>query len=381
MQFIKHIRHLVRFTNLPRRQRRLVFYSEGKQYWVHMAGIIQHLLAHYDIPLCYFSSAEDDPGLSLEHPNYLSFKVDSGWVRNWLFESIDTDVMVMTMPDLHQYQIKRSRHAVHYVYVQHSLVSLHMAYRKGAFDHFDTIFCSGPHHVDEVRAIETQGQLKEKQIIRHGYGRLDAIIQQADLESSQKINRDQLMHVLLAPSWGPNGVIETMGSEIVNELLAAGFKVTLRPHPQTTRFCQPLIQRIAKQHATNQRFELELNVSGQESLHLSDIMISDWSGAALEYAFGLGKPVIFIDTPKKVNNPDYAELAVTPLEELIRDKIGRIVQPSAVKTIKGEITSLLAEQNNNRALASENVFNLGQSDKVGAEAIYQLLQQQAKAHP
>ena len=28
----------------------------------------------------------------------------------------------MTMPDLHNYQIKRSSHKVHYVYVQHSLV-------------------------------------------------------------------------------------------------------------------------------------------------------------------------------------------------------------------------------------------------------------------
>ena len=32
-------------------------------------------------------------------------------------------------------------------------------------------------------------------------------------------------------------------------------------------------------------------------------MVSDWSGAALEYSFGLKKPVIFLDLPKKVNNP------------------------------------------------------------------------------
>ena len=63
---------------------------------------------------------------------------------------MDVDVVVMTMPDLNQFQIKRSRFSVHYVHVQHSLVSLHMIYRKGAFDHFDTVFCSY-HHIAEIR--------------------------------------------------------------------------------------------------------------------------------------------------------------------------------------------------------------------------------------
>mgnify|MGYP003326545469 CR=1 FL=1 len=46
-------------------------------------------------------------------------------------------------------------------------------------------------------------------------------------------------------------------------------------------------------------------MSTQESLHRSDLMISDWSGAALDYALGLNKPVLFIDVPRKVNNLDY----------------------------------------------------------------------------
>ena len=36
---------------------------------------------------------------------------------------------------------KKSKNKVHYVYIQHSLVSLHMAYREGAFDHYDYILC------------------------------------------------------------------------------------------------------------------------------------------------------------------------------------------------------------------------------------------------
>ena len=43
----------------------------------------------------------------------------------------------------------------------------------------------------------------------------------------------------------------------------------------------------------NPNFTFEDSVDGDESLFLSDIIISDWSGVAIEYNFALKKPVIF----------------------------------------------------------------------------------------
>jgi YidC/Oxa1 family membrane protein insertase len=54
-------------------------------------------------------------------------------------------------------------------------------------------------------------------------------------------------------------------------------------------------------------------------------MITDWSGASIEYAFTLERPVLFIDVPKKIHNPDYEKLPEIPLEISIRDKIGEII--------------------------------------------------------
>jgi hypothetical protein len=54
-------------------------------------------------------------------------------------------------------------------------------------------------------------------------------------------------------------------------------------------------------------------------------MISDWSGAALDCAFGLECPVLFIDIPRKMNNRDWQELRINPLEAHIRDEIGTII--------------------------------------------------------
>jgi len=366
MRLIRHLRDVVRFIQLPKEQRRLTFYSEGKNYWPHLEGLVRAVLATSDIPVSYISSGIDDPGLFFEHPNYRTFKIDAGFVRSWLFENIETDVMVMTMPDLHQYQVKRSKHKVHYIYIQHSLVSLHMIYRKGAFDHYDTIFCAGPHHVKEIRAMEARYNLPPKILVEHGYGRLDAIIDEAKKRPKKEKPTDTPKHVLIAPSWGPKGTIESgMGEKIVDQLIAQGYQVTLRPHPQTIKLAKDKIDVILKKHDNNPLFAYEANIAGQDSLHDSDIMISDWSGVALDYAYGLNKPVIFVDVPRKVNNLDYEELGIEPFECFIRDKIGIIVEVGDIL----DIPSALSVGGNIEKLS---VFGIEQSNVIGAVAIREL---------
>jgi len=328
VKFFRHLSQLLQFMQLPREQRRIVFYSEGRAYWGHLQPLIHGLLDSADISVCYITSSVDDPGLAFTHDRFNHFLTDQGWIRNWLFENIDTDIMIMTMPDLDQYQIKRSRHRVHYVYVQHSLVSLHMAYRKGAFDHFDTVLCAGPYHQEEVRAMEKHDALPEKHTVPHSYSRLFDIITEAQKHPHKQSTRDAEHHILIAPSWGPQGLIETMGCELVQLLLDSRFRITLRPHPQTSKFASDQIDAILNKFGGNPLFTLETDVSGQESLQQSDIMISDWSGAALEYAFGLGKPVLFIDVPRKMNNPDYEQIGLPPFEEWVRERIGSLLPPA-----------------------------------------------------
>jgi CDP-glycerol glycerophosphotransferase (TagB/SpsB family) len=363
----------MRFMQLPKEQRRLTFYSEGKNYWVHLKGLIREMLATSDIPICYISSGYDDPGLLLQHDNYHVFKINEGFVRNWLFENIETDVMVMTMPDLHQYQVKRSKHKVHYVYVQHSLVSLHMAYRKGAFDYFDTILCAGPHHVKEIRAMEKKYNQPSKNLVEHGYGRLDAIIKEANKRPKKRKTDSAFKHVLIAPSWGVEGIIESgIAQTIVNQLLEQGHQVTLRSHPQTIRFAKNKIDLILNKYIKNNMFNYEASVSGQDSLHDSDFMISDWSGAALDYSLGLGKPVIFIDVPRKVNNPDYCEIDIEPIEVFIREEIGNVVKLEDVANLSQAIEKVTQAKLNENTV-STHVFNQQQSAIYGSKAIKKLL--------
>jgi len=354
----------------------VIFYSEGKNYWVHLEGLLGEFLNISDVKVCFLSSASDDPGLELKHKQLTCFKIDEGPGRTWLFANIQTKLFVMTMPDLQNFQIKRSKHPVHYVYLQHSLVSLHMIYRPAAFDHFDSIFCAGPHHNREIRATEKVYGLPAKNLVNHGYARLDSIMQSAQQHSSKTRSTDSPIEVLIAPSWGPDCIIETMGSPLVGILLEGGFKVTLRPHPQTIKFSKSIMQEIEKQYSNNPLFKLEKGVAGQDSLHSSKIMISDWSGAALDYSFGLEKPVLFIDVPKKINNPEYEKINIPPLEESIRAKIGRVLAVENLKEINNLIKSMLANHTGSQAttsLRSETVYNPGNCSTYGAKALLSIL--------
>ena len=102
-------------------------------------------------------------------------------------------------------------------------------------------------------------------------------------------------------------------------------------------------------------------------------MVSDWSGAALEYAFGTLKPVLFIDVERKVNNQAYAELDIEPFESFIRDQIGEVVSPNNLAGIAPALLSLLKTSEQRResisALRDATISNLGNSAAIAAELI------------
>ena len=362
---LKHMANALEFMRLPKDYRNVVFYSEGANYWPLFKGLVDEIIGHSELNICYITSGIDDPGRDYIYSKYKSLLIDEGYVRNWLFENLEADVMIMTMPDLHQYQVKRSKHQVHYIYIQHALMSLHMAYRHGAFDWYDTIFCAGPHHVNEIRSLEKKYNLPRKKILEHGYSRLDRIIDEN--HPVMKVNTD-LNHALFAPGWGENAAIESgLGEPIIEKLLSMGYRVTLRPHPETWKSSAKVIKGIIKKFSSHKMFNYDKNVGYLDSFHNSDFMISDWSGAALEYSFGLSKPVIFIDLPKKINNPNYIDIDNIPLEVSLRYEIG------LVSNIDDLTTSLINSLTSKKIDASKYFYNVGKSDTVGAEYIIKLL--------
>jgi len=364
-----------RFNALSPEDRAIVFYSEDNASWVHFESIIKELIGKYQRKICYLTSSSDDPILKRKEDKIRAFFIGGGIVRTKLFHDIQAGVMVMTMPDLENYYLKRSRkHPVHYVHVPHNLCSTHMVFRHGAYDHYDTVFCVGPFHIKELRAAEEIYHLKPKTLVKFGNVRLDSILSIAVSHAGLRHDfQDCGKRLLVAPSYGNSALLEVCGIQLVEVLVSKEYHVTVRPHPLTVLNRPDIIAELTRRFGSHPNFVLETDVASQESLHASDLMISDWSGAAQEYAFGLERPVLFIDVPRKINNPEYKKIPCEPFEVIIRSEVGVVVSPDHLDQVPKFVDELCnnpdAYRERIRQTRSRWIFNVGKSGAVGADYI------------
>jgi YidC/Oxa1 family membrane protein insertase len=248
---------------------------------------------------------------------------------------------VMTIPDLQNMWLKRSVHPVHYTYVFHSTNSTHTCYRKGAFDHYDTIMTVGPYHVEEIRRTEAHYGLKPKKLVEAGSVKLDTVLRQVAGVPRAGVNDPPV--VLVAPTWGQGSMIEMpVGEQVLRTLIGAGFRTVLRLHPMTVRHHPDLPVRLQAAFADQPRFRVEQDMSATESWITSDLMVSDWSGAATEFAFALEKAVVFVDTPQKIRNPEWTAAGLPGFEEFIRSDIGAVLHPDELDGLPALVHGLLA---------------------------------------
>tara|TARA_B000000532_G_C18519509_1_gene256668 strand:- start:53 stop:487 length:435 start_codon:yes stop_codon:yes gene_type:complete len=99
------------------------------------------------------------------------------------------------------------------------------------------------------------------------------------------------------------------------------------------KFNSKIIKKIQRNFSSNKNFLYEGNNSSFENVLNSEILITDWSGMGIEYAFITGMPVIYVNTEKKVNNKNFNDIEEIPIEIKIRDKIGIIIEPEELQNI------------------------------------------------
>ncbi|MBI2608204.1 MAG: CDP-glycerol glycerophosphotransferase family protein [Deltaproteobacteria bacterium] len=380
MQLIRKIYKAVldsySYLKLSERENKITFYAEDAASFGHFEAIITELTYTYKVCINYLTSDIHDPVFIRDDPYIRPFYIGSSFLRVLIFYFIKTRVFVMTMPDLETFQLKRSYAKVHYVYIFHNMLSTHMVFRKGAFDHYDTLFCVGPHHLEEVRKTELKYNLKKKHLVNYGYSRLDTILKNKGKTQIKKEGHE--MRVLIAPSWGKNALLELCGNEILSTLAKTHFLVRVRPHPMTLKKQPKAMTLLREKYAAHKNIVFEFDVASTQSLYESDVMISDWSGAALDYAFGLEKPVIFIDVPRKVNNPEYENIDVIPFEVSVRNDIGKVISVNEFSRLPGIITELVKSkhlyEDAIKKTRDKSIFNIGNSGKEGAKAILEILE-------
>tara|TARA_B110000467_G_scaffold16065_1_gene14006 strand:+ start:142 stop:1284 length:1143 start_codon:yes stop_codon:yes gene_type:complete len=370
----KEWNELTRFEKLNQSQRKIVFYAENKASMNHYRLLIKELTEKRGLQICYVTSVENDPIFSSKNQKIKSFYIGDGGVRTKFFLTLQAKILIMDMPDLEKFHIKRSKiYPVHYIYIFHSMFSMHSYLRQSAIDNYDTIFCVGPHHVKEINETEIVYKLKPKTLIAYGFGRLDTLLDEK--QKFRQITKDSDL-VIITPSYGENNLLNICGIELIDILLKTKFKVLLRPHFRIFRDSVELIKTIKKRFGENPNFILEEGVIPPEKFHNSVSLISDWSGISLEYAFVFERSVIFIDVAKKILNPNAADILLEPIEISIRNKIGNVVSPDKLEEIP-EIIKKSYHDNERKEqikkIRSDTVYNIGKSAKIGADIIEKLV--------
>lgn len=216
------------------------------------------------------------------------------------------------------------------VHMPHSLVSMHMIYEPAAFDHFDDILAAGPHHIEEAHALTRQRNLPERRVHAAGYGKLDLLM------SDHTARRDAVRkdEVLIAPSWGPSNMLSSVSPDWIGRLLEDGCRVVLRPHPLFFTVHAEIIDVVRERFGAHPNFVLESPSVAGVAIHSAAVLVTDYSGIALEYAAVRLRPVVFVDVAPKVFNPTYIDLPMVPIEIRLRDRLGLLAasEPDAIYT-------------------------------------------------
>ncbi len=366
--------------------KQLVFYSEESGFYKYFKDVIEELLASSDIVIHYITG---DPGdqifnIAKQQPRIQPYYIGEERLII-LMMKMDADMVIMTMPDLGNYHIKRSyvRKDTEYVFIDHGPLSYTMARRKGCVDHFDTVFCIGPHHVAELREMEEMYCTRKKNLMQSGYSLLDNMI--ASYKKLEHVKRDR-PQVVIAPSWQDGNILESCIDPILESLAGIDCKVVVRAHPQFMRHNRALMDGILSRYAGHigEKLVFETNFATTESIFTSDVLISDWSSTALEFVFTTKKPCLLIDTPMKVINPDYDIYKNKPIDITYRDKIGRRLSVEDAGKAAESVKYLLDHREEYRQKLEEltraSVFNIGRSAKVNAAYIIKRLGEKAKQH-
>lgn len=367
--------------------KKVVFYSEKNGFYKYYKNIIEEIIRRTNIVVHYITSDPEDEVFGLESEQFKPYYIGENRLIV-LMMKLETEIMVMTTPDLENFQLKKSylKKDTEYIYVPHDVNSSNLTFHKNALDHFDTIFTSGPKNMEELAEREEKFKLPKKKLIEWGSSVIDnMMVSYEKLEQSEQEQKaDARKTVLIAPSWQKDNILDSCIEQILDELKEQPYRVIVRPHPQYVRHFGSRISYLKEKYETF-GIEIQTDFSSNSTVYTADLLVTDWSSIAFEYTFSTLKPVLFINTPMKVVNPDYKELTSVPIDIELRDKVGISLDldKEELAKINASVEKLLYDnQFSKDAMAKMRdayIYNVGNSGVVGAKYIIKRLVEKSES--
>ncbi|MBR6199854.1 MAG: CDP-glycerol glycerophosphotransferase family protein [Spirochaetales bacterium] len=269
-----------------------IIYSDHKQYWNIFHSICDEFEKR-QIPLVYWTAYSDDPVLSADYKFVKAEFIGEGNKGFAKLNFLKADILLATTPGLDVYQWKRSKNVKWYVHIPHTLDEL-SGYRMFGLDYYDAIVCSGENQVRWVKKVESMRDITPKELVVCGSPHHDEMFAKKQAQSNN--NKNEVPVILVAPSWGKSAILSRFGKRFIQAVLDIGYKVIVRPHPQSTVVEKGLLQELSSAFSDNPNLTWNYDNDNFDVLSQSDLLITDFSGVILDYTMIFGKPCIYADT-------------------------------------------------------------------------------------
>lgn len=267
-----------------------VIYNEGNQYWNTFKPVVEEFEAR-KIPLEYLTSSKNDPVFDQKY-NYVKAEfIGEGNSAFAKLNMLSAGVVLMTTPGLQVYQLKRSKNVKHYSHVLH-MPNDATTYRLFGLDFFDSVLLTGDYQATDLRYLEEKRGINKKELVTVGCPYLDVYKQNiAEIPAEE----NHPFTVLVSPSWGDVGLLKKYGEKLLDPLSKTGWKIIVRPHPQSKKSEAEMLERLTARYKDNPNIVWDYERQNIFSLKKSDIMISDFSGIIFDYTFLCDKPVMYVN--------------------------------------------------------------------------------------
>ena len=317
----------------------IVIFSDSKRYW----NVFKPICDEFEkrkVKCHYLTACNDDAALSEPYEYVKCEFIGEGNKAFAKLNMMTADICLSTTPGLDVYQWKRSKNVKYYVHVPHEIGEI-TAYRMFGIDYYDAVLLNGEFQKENIRELEKIRGLHEKELCVVGAPYMDTLMDRIN-SSSTKVNK--CTTVLLAPSWGNMSILNRYGEAFLEHLKNTGYKIVVRPHPQSKISDPELLDRLQKKYPDSEMFEWNYDTDNYNALNNADILISDFSGVVFEFSLIFGKPFIYSNADMDRSPYDSCWLSEEPWRFRILPEIGKELKEEEFDNIKEVIDNTISSR-------------------------------------
>ena len=210
---------------------------------------------------------------------------------------------------------------------------------------------------------------KPKELLVVGQPFMDTLINRKEQETIKKQYSPQETNkrttVLLAPSWGESGILRKYGDSLIDELIATGYEIIIRPHPQSYKSETDLMEKLQNKYSD---LEWNRDTDNFDVLNRADILISDFSGVFFDFSLVFDKPIIYTDIGDFDRGPYDAYWYDGDLWTFTTiKKLGLQLEAGKVKETIDECLTNNEYKENRQKAREESWANIGHSAELTAD--------------